>query len=244
MVVGHNPATGQKIRIPGGGWCTFIHRSTAPERFLSDNPRLARSRLACAVVARAGLSGRLCPVSQAGLAARAAAAFDGRPMPAGSEGWRRAEVRGRRVASLGNGGGAWPMQGGGAGHLRGGFVHPVGAGREGRGAAAADAGRGAAGIRAGAAPPGGAGPTGAASRRSGAAAASEACRDVARSRRAAPWAARGSNGPRRCFRTTTRSSCPPRRSGRSRWRRCTRPGSRAGRQTPITAGCGSRCPPA
>jgi predicted Rossmann fold flavoprotein len=46
LVVDHNTAPGEKIRISGGGRCNFTNRSLAPERFLSDNPRFARSALA------------------------------------------------------------------------------------------------------------------------------------------------------------------------------------------------------
>lgn len=45
LVIDHNAAPGEKIRISGGGRCNFTNRSTAPERFLSDNPRFARSAL-------------------------------------------------------------------------------------------------------------------------------------------------------------------------------------------------------
>lgn len=46
LVADHNTAPGEKIRISGGGRCNFTNRSIAPERFLSDNPRFARSALA------------------------------------------------------------------------------------------------------------------------------------------------------------------------------------------------------
>jgi predicted Rossmann fold flavoprotein len=46
LVVDHNTAPGEKIRISGGGRCNFTNRSLASERFLSDNPRFARSALA------------------------------------------------------------------------------------------------------------------------------------------------------------------------------------------------------
>lgn len=45
LVADHNAAPGEKIRISGGGRCNFTNRSLAPERFLSDNPRFARSAL-------------------------------------------------------------------------------------------------------------------------------------------------------------------------------------------------------
>lgn len=46
LVADHNASPGEKIRISGGGRCNFTNRSIAPERFLSDNPRFARSALA------------------------------------------------------------------------------------------------------------------------------------------------------------------------------------------------------
>lgn len=46
LVADHNAAPGEKIRISGGGRCNFTNRSLAPERFLSQNPRFARSALA------------------------------------------------------------------------------------------------------------------------------------------------------------------------------------------------------
>ena len=45
VVLDHAPAPGEKIRISGGGRCNFTNLSTAPERFLSQNPRFARSAL-------------------------------------------------------------------------------------------------------------------------------------------------------------------------------------------------------
>ena len=45
-VLDHARAPGEKIRISGGGRCNFTNRSTAPERFLSGNPRFALSALA------------------------------------------------------------------------------------------------------------------------------------------------------------------------------------------------------
>jgi len=45
LVVDHARAAGEKIRISGGGRCNFTNREIAPERFLSDNPRFARSAL-------------------------------------------------------------------------------------------------------------------------------------------------------------------------------------------------------
>ena len=41
----HARAPGEKIRISGGGRCNFTNFSTAPERFLSKNPRFALSAL-------------------------------------------------------------------------------------------------------------------------------------------------------------------------------------------------------
>lgn len=46
LVADHNAAPGEKIRISGGGRCNFTNRAIAPERFLSENPRFARSALA------------------------------------------------------------------------------------------------------------------------------------------------------------------------------------------------------
>ena len=46
LVIDHARAPGEKIRISGGGRCNFTNLSTAPERFLSGNPRFARSALA------------------------------------------------------------------------------------------------------------------------------------------------------------------------------------------------------
>lgn len=45
LVIDHAAAPGEKIRISGGGRCNFTNRSTAPERFLSANPRFALSAL-------------------------------------------------------------------------------------------------------------------------------------------------------------------------------------------------------
>ncbi|MBW6507428.1 MAG: NAD(P)/FAD-dependent oxidoreductase [Rhodobacteraceae bacterium] len=45
VVLDHARAPGEKIRISGGGRCNFTNVSTAPERFLSQNPRFARSAL-------------------------------------------------------------------------------------------------------------------------------------------------------------------------------------------------------
>jgi hypothetical protein len=45
VVLDHARAPGEKIRISGGGRCNFTNLSTAPERFLSRNPRFARSAL-------------------------------------------------------------------------------------------------------------------------------------------------------------------------------------------------------
>jgi predicted Rossmann fold flavoprotein len=63
LVLDHGPAAGEKIRISGGGRCNFTNLQIAPERFLSDNPRFARSALArytqhefIARVTRAGIA--------------------------------------------------------------------------------------------------------------------------------------------------------------------------------------------
>ena len=45
LVLDHAAAPGEKIRISGGGRCNFTNLSTAPERFLSENPRFALSAL-------------------------------------------------------------------------------------------------------------------------------------------------------------------------------------------------------
>jgi len=45
LLLDHATAPGEKIRISGGGRCNFTNLSTAPERFLSQNPRFARSAL-------------------------------------------------------------------------------------------------------------------------------------------------------------------------------------------------------
>lgn len=45
VVVDHMAHPGEKIRISGGGRCNFTNLSTAPERFLSANPRFALSAL-------------------------------------------------------------------------------------------------------------------------------------------------------------------------------------------------------
>jgi len=45
LVLDHARAAGEKIRISGGGRCNFTNLQIAPERFLSDNPRFARSAL-------------------------------------------------------------------------------------------------------------------------------------------------------------------------------------------------------
>jgi predicted Rossmann fold flavoprotein len=46
LVLDHGPAAGEKIRISGGGRCNFTNLHIAPDRFLSENPRFARSALA------------------------------------------------------------------------------------------------------------------------------------------------------------------------------------------------------
>lgn len=45
LVLDHAKRPGEKIRISGGGRCNFTNLSLAPERFLSSNPRFARSAL-------------------------------------------------------------------------------------------------------------------------------------------------------------------------------------------------------
>ncbi len=45
-VIDHAASPGEKIRISGGGRCNFTNLSTAPDRFLSGNPRFAASALA------------------------------------------------------------------------------------------------------------------------------------------------------------------------------------------------------
>jgi len=45
IVLDHALRPGEKIRISGGGRCNFTNLSTAPERFLSKNPRFALSAL-------------------------------------------------------------------------------------------------------------------------------------------------------------------------------------------------------
>ncbi|WP_295049532.1 NAD(P)/FAD-dependent oxidoreductase [uncultured Paracoccus sp.] len=46
MVLDHAAHPGEKIRISGGGRCNFTNLATAPDRFLSRNPRFAASALA------------------------------------------------------------------------------------------------------------------------------------------------------------------------------------------------------
>ena len=46
VVLDHAQAPGEKIRISGGGRCNFTNLHTAPDRFISDNPRFAASALA------------------------------------------------------------------------------------------------------------------------------------------------------------------------------------------------------
>jgi len=45
LVLDHADAAGEKIRISGGGRCNFTNMRTAPEHFLSDNPRFCISAL-------------------------------------------------------------------------------------------------------------------------------------------------------------------------------------------------------
>ena len=46
LVVDHARAPGEKIRISGGGRCNFTNLHTAPDRFISANPRFCVSALA------------------------------------------------------------------------------------------------------------------------------------------------------------------------------------------------------
>jgi predicted Rossmann fold flavoprotein len=46
LVLDHAHAPGEKIRISGGGRCNFTNTNTAPDRFISQNPRFAISALA------------------------------------------------------------------------------------------------------------------------------------------------------------------------------------------------------
>lgn len=46
VVLDHADRPGEKIRISGGGRCNFTNLATAPDRFLSQNPRFAASALA------------------------------------------------------------------------------------------------------------------------------------------------------------------------------------------------------
>jgi predicted Rossmann fold flavoprotein len=46
LVLDHARAPGEKIRISGGGRCNFTNLHTAPDNFLSENPRFCRSALA------------------------------------------------------------------------------------------------------------------------------------------------------------------------------------------------------
>ena len=45
VVLDHARAAGEKIRISGGGRCNFTNLHISPDRFLSQNPRFARSAL-------------------------------------------------------------------------------------------------------------------------------------------------------------------------------------------------------
>jgi predicted Rossmann fold flavoprotein len=45
LVVDHNRAAGEKIRISGGGRCNFTNLDIRPEAFLSENPKFALSAL-------------------------------------------------------------------------------------------------------------------------------------------------------------------------------------------------------
>ncbi|MDB5999789.1 MAG: hypothetical protein JWP52_1488 [Rhizobacter sp.] len=46
LLLDHAEKVAEKIRISGGGRCNFTNRDTAPENFLSANPRFCRSALA------------------------------------------------------------------------------------------------------------------------------------------------------------------------------------------------------
>ena len=46
LVIDHARAAGEKIRISGGGRCNFTNLATAPDRFISANPRFCASALA------------------------------------------------------------------------------------------------------------------------------------------------------------------------------------------------------
>ncbi|WP_374425394.1 NAD(P)/FAD-dependent oxidoreductase [Paracoccus sp. (in: a-proteobacteria)] len=63
LVLDHARKPGEKIRISGGGRCNFTNLATAPDRFLSHNPRFCASALAgfraadfVAMVDRAGIA--------------------------------------------------------------------------------------------------------------------------------------------------------------------------------------------
>ncbi len=63
LVLDHARKPGEKIRISGGGRCNFTNLATAPDRFLSNNPRFCASALAgfsatefVAMVDRAGIA--------------------------------------------------------------------------------------------------------------------------------------------------------------------------------------------
>ena len=45
VIIDHNAAPGEKIRISGGGRCNFTNLECRPERFISNNPHFARSAL-------------------------------------------------------------------------------------------------------------------------------------------------------------------------------------------------------
>ena len=45
VVLDHARAAGEKIRISGGGRCNFTNLHIAPDRFLSQNLRFARSAI-------------------------------------------------------------------------------------------------------------------------------------------------------------------------------------------------------
>ena len=63
LVIDHAPAPGAKILISGGGRCNFTNLGSAPDRYLSENPKFARSALCgygphdfLALVARHGIA--------------------------------------------------------------------------------------------------------------------------------------------------------------------------------------------
>ncbi len=72
VVVEHRDTPGEKIRISGGGRCNFTNLQTAPDRFLSQNPRFCASALSrftpqdfVALVDRAGIAWHVKTLGQA-----------------------------------------------------------------------------------------------------------------------------------------------------------------------------------